>query len=99
VIEAGSGQEALSLLENETRPVRLIIADVVMPDMGGHEMASHIAERWPQVPVLFTSGYTGLDVVRRGLLGEGREFLQKPLAPEALAHKVREMMDARVPAS
>jgi FixJ family two-component response regulator len=47
------------------------------------------------MPVLFTSGYTGLDVVRRGLLEEGREFLQKPLAPEELARKVREMVDAR----
>jgi two-component system cell cycle sensor histidine kinase/response regulator CckA len=99
VVEAGNGREALSLLGNETRPVSLIVADVVMPDMGGREMASHVARRWPQVPVLFTSGYTGLDVVRRGLLEEGREFLQKPLAPEALARKVREMMDARVPVS
>jgi two-component system cell cycle sensor histidine kinase/response regulator CckA len=99
VVEAGNGKEALKLLEIETRPVRLVIADVVMPDMGGREMASHIAQRWPQVPVLFTSGYTGMDVVRRGLLEEGREFLQKPLVPETLARKVREMMDARVPVS
>lgn len=99
VIEAGNGQEALSLLGSETRPVRLVVADVVMPDMGGREMASRLAQLWPQIPVLFTSGYTGLDVVRRGLLEEGREFLQKPLAPETLARKVREMMDAGVPVS
>jgi two-component system, cell cycle sensor histidine kinase and response regulator CckA len=76
--------------------VTLIVADVVMPDLGGREMAAKLAERWPDVPVLFTSGYTGMDVVRRGLLDEGQEFLQKPLAPEALARKVREMVDARV---
>jgi two-component system cell cycle sensor histidine kinase/response regulator CckA len=99
VLEAGSGQEALDLLERETRPVRLIVADVVMSDMGGREMASRVAQRWPQLPVLFTSGYTGLDVVRRGLLEEGREFLQKPLAPETLARRVRELIDARVSAS
>jgi FixJ family two-component response regulator len=68
-----------------------------MPDLGGRDLAAQLAERWPDLPVLFTSGYTGLDVVRRGLLDEGREFLQKPLAPEALARKVREMMDAKVP--
>ncbi len=66
-----------------------------MPDMGGREMASRVGQRWPDLPVLFTSGYTGLDVVRRGLLEEGRDFVQKPLAPEDLARKVREMVDAR----
>lgn len=68
---------------------------VVMPGLGGREMSARLAERWPDVPVLFTSGYTGMDVVRRGLLDEGRDFLQKPLAPEALARKVREMVDSR----
>jgi two-component system cell cycle sensor histidine kinase/response regulator CckA len=97
VLEAANGQEAMRLLQTETRRVSLIVADVVMPDMGGREMAARVAERWPDLPVLFTSGYTGLDVVRRGLLEEGREFLQKPLAPEALTRKVREMVDARVP--
>jgi FixJ family two-component response regulator len=43
--------------------------------------------------VLFTSGYTGVDAVRRGLLDEGREFMQKPLEPEALADRVRRMLD------
>jgi len=99
VLEAASGREALQLLEAESRPVSLIVADVVMPDMGGQEMATHLATRLPGVPVLFTSGYTGLDVVSRGLLDADREFLQKPLAPETLAHKVREMVDARLPAS
>ncbi|HEY8195736.1 MAG TPA: PAS domain S-box protein, partial [Gemmatimonadales bacterium] len=96
VLEAASGRAALSMMEAESGRVSLVVADVVMPDLGGREMAARLAERWPDVPVLFTSGYTGLDVVRRGLLEEGREFLQKPLAPEALARKVREMVDAGV---
>jgi CheY-like chemotaxis protein len=95
VLEAGDGRAALDILEAQAGRVSLIVADVVMPDLGGREMAARLAERWPEVPVLFTSGYTGMDVVRRGLLDEGREFLQKPLAPEALARKVREMVDAR----
>jgi two-component system, cell cycle sensor histidine kinase and response regulator CckA len=94
VLEAADGQEALALVESRAGQISLIVADVVMPDMGGREMAARLGERWPEVPVLFTSGYTGLDVVRRGLLEEGREFLQKPLAPEALARKVRDMVDA-----
>jgi PAS domain S-box-containing protein len=99
VREAANGQEALQLLEAAPDQVNLIVADVVMPDMGGRDMAARVAERWPDIPVLFTSGYTGLDVVRRGLLEEGREFLQKPLDPETLARKVREMLDARASAS
>jgi CheY-like chemotaxis protein len=95
VLEAADGRQALDLVESQRGRVSLIVADVVMPDMGGREMASRLSQRWPDMPVLFTSGYTGLDVVRRGLLEEGREFLQKPLAPEELARKVREMVDAR----
>jgi two-component system, cell cycle sensor histidine kinase and response regulator CckA len=94
VLEAADGNEALSVVESNAGLISLIVADVVMPDMGGREMAARLADRWPQVPVLFTSGYTGLDVVRRGLLEEGREFVQKPLDPEALARKVRDMVDA-----
>jgi CheY-like chemotaxis protein len=97
VLEAENGKEALEILEAEKGRVSLIIADVVMPDMGGREMAARTAHAWPEVPVLFTSGYTGLDVVRRGLLEEGREFVQKPLSPGVLTRKVREMVDARVP--
>ncbi|HJR17929.1 MAG TPA: PAS domain S-box protein [Gemmatimonadales bacterium] len=96
VLEAADGREALELVETNGGRVSLIVADVVMPGLGGREMAAHLVERWPEIPVLFTSGYTGMDVVSRGLLDEGREFLQKPLAPEALARKVREMVDARV---
>jgi CheY-like chemotaxis protein len=95
VLEAANGREALDVVAAQNGRVSLIVADVVMPDMGGRVMASQLARRWPQVPVLFTSGYTGLDVVRRGLLEEGRDFIQKPLAPEALARKVREMVDAK----
>jgi CheY-like chemotaxis protein len=97
VLEAADGKEALEILEARGGDVSLIVADVVMPGLGGREMATRLAQRWPRVSVLFTSGYTGLDVVRRGLMEEGREFIQKPLAPEALIRKVRQMVDERVP--
>ena len=95
VIEASDGREALELLERLGGAVNLVVADVVMPGMAGREMTTRLAERWPQIPVLFTSGYTGLEVVRRGLLEEGREFIQKPLAPEGLIRKVRQMVSSR----
>jgi CheY-like chemotaxis protein len=67
--------------------VTLIIADVVMPEISGRELAERVLERWPDVPILFTSGYTGLYVVQRGLRDEGREFIQKPIAPDTLAQR------------
>jgi CheY-like chemotaxis protein len=95
VVEAADGGEALQKVE-ERGDVDLIIADVVMPGLGGRELASRLLDRHPAIPMLFTSGYTGLDVVRRGLLDERQEFLQKPLDPEVLTRKVREMLDSRV---
>jgi two-component system, cell cycle sensor histidine kinase and response regulator CckA len=94
VLEAATGKEALDVIAAAEGRVSLLIADLVMPEMGGREMAARAAQQWPAIPVLFTSGYTGLDVVRRGLLEEGRDFVQKPLAPEELARKVRELVDA-----
>lgn len=99
VLEASDGRQALDLVQAREGRVALIVADVVMPDLGGREMAARLAQRWPELPILFTSGYTRLDVVRRGLLEEGREFVQKPLAPETLVRKVREMVDARATSS
>jgi two-component system, cell cycle sensor histidine kinase and response regulator CckA len=99
VLEAFHGKEALALLEAERGEVSLLVVDLVMPEMGGRELAARVAERWPEIPILFISGYTGVDVVRRGLLEEGREFLQKPLAPEELARKVRQLADTRAESS
>jgi CheY-like chemotaxis protein len=93
VLEAAGGPQALEILQEQSAPVNLIIADVVMPEISGRELAERMLERWPDVPILFTSGYTGLFVVQRGLLDEGQEFIQKPIAPDMLAQRVREMLE------
>jgi two-component system cell cycle sensor histidine kinase/response regulator CckA len=95
VLEARDGGHALDLAERAPAPPDLVIADVVMPGMGGKPLAEEIERRWPGTPVLFTSGYPGEDAVRRGLLDEGRDFMQKPLEPDALAQRVRQILDAR----
>ena len=95
VLEAAHGLQALEILARHGVSVTLIIADVVMPQISERELAERVLERWPDVPILFTSGYTGLYVVQRGLLDEGQEFTQKPFAPDTLAQKVREMLDSR----
>ena len=95
VLEARDGSHALELAEGAPAPPDLVIADVVMPGMGGKQLAAALEKRWPGLPVLFISGYAGPDTIRRGLMDEGREFLQKPLEPDTVAKKVRQSLDAR----
>jgi two-component system, cell cycle sensor histidine kinase and response regulator CckA len=76
--------------------VDLLIADVVMPGMSGRELGDRLAQLRPGIPVLYISGFTDEDVIRRGMLEEGRPFLQKPFTPHELARAVREALDATV---
>jgi hypothetical protein len=64
VIEARDGYHALELAEAAATPPDLVIADVVMPGMGGKQLAASLQARWPGLPVLFTSGYTGFGIIR-----------------------------------
>jgi two-component system cell cycle sensor histidine kinase/response regulator CckA len=92
--ESGDGMDALVLLRMQPDAVDLVLTDAVMPRMGGRELADHLARLRPGLPVLFMSGYTNDEIIRRGLLSPGAPFLQKPFSPEALATKVRELLDA-----
>jgi CheY-like chemotaxis protein len=94
VLDAESGAEALALLERGGDRVSLMITDVAMAEMGGHELGQRVAERRPGLPVLYMSGYPLDEVVRRGLLQEHQPFLQKPFAPAALLESVRSLLDA-----
>jgi PAS domain S-box-containing protein len=93
VLEAADGNEALEVAAGARLRPDLLIADVVMPRMNGRQLWRELIKRWPDLPVLFISGYTGFDAVSRGLLEEGREFLQKPLDPDELARRVRVIMN------
>jgi two-component system, cell cycle sensor histidine kinase and response regulator CckA len=95
VVEAAGGAEALRLIADFGHGIDLVISDLVMPAMGGRELGHHIAQADPGLPVLYTSGYTGDDVMRRGLLDPGAPFQAKPFTGEGLARRVREMLDAR----
>jgi len=75
--------------------VRILITDVVMPDMGGRDLAMKVAELLPGTPILFMSGYTDDAVVHNGVIDEGMPFLQKSFTPRALAKKVREIPGRR----
>ncbi len=97
VIEAADGVDALSVCERHDGPVHLLLTDVVMPRMGGRELADRVAAARPETRVLFISGYTDNAIVHRGVLEPGVAFLQKPFTPEALAQRVRGLLDAPRP--
>jgi PAS domain S-box-containing protein len=99
VIEARNGLQAIEYIEQHPGSVDLVISDVVMPEMGGREFGERLARVQQVLPVLFMSGYTGEDVVQRGLLEPGAPFQQKPFTPVSLATKVRAMLDQRHPSS
>jgi PAS domain S-box-containing protein len=94
VLEARGGAEALDLLGRTDGEVKLVVTDVVMPEMNGPELVQRLQARRPDLKVLFLSGYTDGAIVRHGLLGAGTAFLQKPFTPGALTRKVHEVLCA-----
>jgi signal transduction histidine kinase len=94
VLEAANGAEALRVAaEGSNEDIRLLMTDVVMPQMGGRELADRFRSRYHGVKVLFTSGYVDLELDWCQRPGYETSFLQKPFLPDALAHKVREALD------
>jgi len=96
VIEAENGVEALSICEKYEGKIDLLMTDVVMPKMGGRELAQILTNTYPRMKVLFTSGYTDDAIVRHGILDNGANFIQKPFTFETLARKVREVFDKQL---
>jgi len=95
VLAAASGHEALRFAEHHTGPIHLLVTDVVMPGMHGHEVALLLAPTRPEMKALYVSGYPDASIVHQGLLKPGVAFLQKPFGPDVLTRKVREVLDLR----
>jgi PAS domain S-box-containing protein len=95
VLEASGGEDALRIAQAHPGPIHLLLTDAVMPGMGGSELARRITVDRPQTRVLYMSGYTDDAVVRHGLLEAGTAFIQKPFTTEALAGKVRAVLDGK----
>jgi PAS domain S-box-containing protein len=94
VLEARHGRDALMVAERYERPIQLLVTDVVMPEMGGAELARRIAERRPGTKVLYVSGYTNDEILRRGIKSVGPILVQKPFTPEDLMLRVRGLLDS-----
>jgi two-component system cell cycle sensor histidine kinase/response regulator CckA len=94
ILEARHGADALRVASAHDGEIHGVVSDVVMPEMSGRTMAEQLRRLRPNVRVLFVSGYTDDDIIRRGLLDPGMAFLQKPFTAQSLAMAVREMLDA-----
>ncbi len=93
ILETFDGDDALVACARCKSPIHLMLADVVMPGMSGFELANLLKPLYPEMKILYMSGYTDDAVVRHGVLEKGVNYIQKPFTMERLARKVREMLD------
>ena len=95
VLDARDGEEALEVDAAHAGPIHILVTDLVMPRMGGRQLADELARRRPNTRVLFMSGYSDEAMVRHGVSDGSVEFLQKPFTTLDFVRKVREVLDAR----
>jgi CheY-like chemotaxis protein len=95
VLEAANGQEALRICEGHHGPIHLLIADVVMPQMSGTDLAGHFIHARPEAKVLYISGYTGDHLQQYEQLTNDVPLLEKPFDSDELIHTVREILDRK----
>jgi PAS domain S-box-containing protein len=93
ILETSDGEEALLVCERCKGPIHLMLVDVIMPGMSGSELAKVVKPLYPEIKILYMSGYTDEAIVRHGVLGKGVNYIQKPFTLEGLARKVREVLD------
>lgn len=92
VLQASNGKEALQVADGMASPPALLLTDVVMPEMSGLQLVEELRGKWPDVAVLYTSGYTDHALIRRNALREDTPFLQKPYMPGSLLEQVASVL-------
>jgi len=96
VLETGVVDDAIRFVEEDKKPIQLLITDVIMPRMNGRELSERISAIRPDLKVLFMSGYTDNVIGEHGVLNEGMNFIQKPFTMQEFTHKVRMVLDGEV---
>ncbi len=94
VLSAASPSDAIEAARRHEADIQMLLTDVIMPGMNGRELARALAHGRPRMKVLYMSGYTDAAITQQGILPPGTAFLSKPFTPEALARKVREVLEA-----
>ena len=92
VHKASGGEKALALLRSGDVPFDLLLIDVVMPEMGGVELADMVASEHPETPILFMTGHSDEIVSGKGILGGNREYIGKPFSQGEILKKVRAIL-------
>jgi hypothetical protein len=92
VLEAQNGEAGLAIAANNRDTIHLVITDVVMPGMSGHELAQQLVAARPEIKVLYLSGYTEDAFGEAGAAAASKAFLQKPFTLHSLSRKVREIL-------
>jgi len=95
LIPAENGVQCLELIAEYKRPIHLLLTDVIMPQMGGKEVAEQVQTLLPNIKTIFISGYTDEAITRYGVLPKGVIFLQKPFEPQSLLQIVRQTLDEK----
>ncbi len=93
VLEAANGREGLAVVEQVGQAIDLVLTDIVMPDMGGHELGLQIGRILPDAAIMYMSGYSEADQLQRGIHESPDPFLQKPFSADNLAATVRHTLD------
>lgn len=93
VIAKSSPLEMLKSISSKSHSVRLLISDVIMPEMNGWELGERIQMIYPDIRFLFMSGYTADIIAHHGILDEGIQFIEKPFSIEMLADKIRKVLE------
>ena len=94
MLAAANAGEALICCERHPGTIHLLLTDLVMPQMSGHELAGRLVPARPEMRVLYMSGYTDRAILQQRILDSGLAYVQKPLVPERLARRVREVLDS-----
>jgi two-component system, cell cycle sensor histidine kinase and response regulator CckA len=94
VLAASTPGEAIRLAEANAGAIRLLLTDVIMPEMNGMELAKNLLSLYPHFKLLFMSGYTANVIASQGVLDPSINFIQKPFSMKALSQKVRDALDS-----
>jgi two-component system, cell cycle sensor histidine kinase and response regulator CckA len=92
VLHAPNGAAAIGFLESHPGEVDLVLSDVIMPRLTGHELAATVRQRWPGLPVLLMSGHVGV-IRTQEAVAEGSHIISKPFTPQGLQTAVRKVLD------